>query len=214
MMSCNLFQENKATNELEAYLLGFIYADGTVLYDSSNKTRYTTMKIDLALKDESFLLKLNQFLNGKIYYYSTVLNNKKYPQIRLAVYDVNFVKRIIDIGVIPNKTYSESDYIFQNIPDCFKWHFIRGYFDGNGCVTVNKKGQANIEICSRNKIFLDSMHSYIAQFTSTRSNVTKGDGVWRIRYCGNRQVGKIASYLYNNCSIKLERKWKIISQVL
>lgn len=143
-----------------------------------------------------------------------MLNNKEYPQIRLAVYDVNFVKRIMDMGVIPNKTYSDSDYIFQNIPDCFKWHFIRGYFDGNGCITINKKGQASVEICSHNKVFLDAIHNYIAQFTSTRSNVTKGDGVWRIRYGGNKQVGKIAFYLYDNYNIKLGRKWEIINQIL
>lgn len=65
MMSCNLFQRDKVVNGLEAYLLGFIYADGTILYDSLNKTRYTTMKIDLALKDKDFFIRTKPIFEWK-----------------------------------------------------------------------------------------------------------------------------------------------------
>ena len=128
LMNCDLFHGNQVKDQIEAYLLGFIYADGTILFKSTNKNYFNTMKIDLAIQDEDYLLKINEYLNGKISYHSVFLNQKEFEQIRLAIYNVNLVNRLIKLGITHNKTYEEYDYVFTNIPDDLKWHVIRGFF--------------------------------------------------------------------------------------
>ena len=132
----------------------------------------------------------------------------------MAVYDTAFVKRIINLGIVHNKTYEENDFIFTNVPDQFKWDFIRGYFDGDGCIFINKKHQASVEMGCHNYTFIDSIHQFISNFISTNSQITKGDGVWRIRYSGNRQVNQLYKLLYsNNPELKMDRKYKLMCSI-
>ena len=213
-MNCDLFHGNQVKDQIEAYLLGFIYADGTILFKSTNKNYFNTMKIDLAIQDEDYLLKINEYLNGKISYHSVFLNQKEFEQIRLAIYNVNLVNRLIKLGITHNKTYEECDYVFTNIPDALKWHFIRGFFDGDGCITLNNKGQGSFEIGCHNKTFITSLHDYMSRYITTNSNVTIGDGTWRIRYCGNRQIHQVYNFMYENALLKMDRKYRLIQAIL
>lgn len=212
-MGCDLFREKQVTNQVEAYLLGFIYADGTILFSSANKARYSTMKIDLAVKDEDFLLRLNEYLRGHVSYHSVYLNGKEFKQVRTSVYDVNFVNRLMDLGISHNKTYEERDYVFTNVPEHLKWHFIRGFFDGDGSITFNSRGQGEFCVGCHNKTLMMSIHAYISRHISTNSNVVAGDGVWRIRYFGNRLLERLCNLLYEDAVLKLDRKYLLIRDV-
>lgn len=211
-MIYDMFQNDCVIDQIEAYLLGFIYADGTILFDSSNRARYNTMKIDLAIKDEGFLLMLNDYLNGHISYHSVYLNGNEYKQVRLAIYNTSLVNRLIDLGISHNKTYEECSYVFTNVPDHLKWHFIRGFFDGDGSVTFNGRGQGEFMLCSHNKTLLMALHDFMSKYIPTNSNVVIGDGVWRIRYDGNRQLSRLCDLLYRNSILKLDRKYALVKQ--
>ncbi len=212
-ISDDLFLYDEVTCEIEAYLLGLLYADGTVVANGNPK-KYRTMKIKLQKNDELYLLEINKYLNGNITYSDAYLNKKIYPQISLSVYNINFVNRIIKLGIIPNKTYDTSSFIFENIPHHLKWHFIRGFFDGDGCIsTINKRNDYMAELVSHNENFIKSLHVFIKNEICSNSNVTVGDGVFRIRYGGARQIVNIKNKMYKNATIFMDRKYEIFSKV-
>lgn len=200
----NIFKNTQVISHIEAYILGFIYADGTVL--NPNKGNYKMMRISLSTKDSDFLLRLNNYLGGNIHYYNAKFKNKYYPQIVLDINSINFVERIIKLEIKPNKTYEQDDFVFTNIPDEFRWSFICGFFDGDGCVEKINKKSIGFSICSLNECFLNTILKYIKIFVDTKSRVTKGDGVKRIRIGGNIKAVKIANLMYENIDIYLERK--------
>jgi intein/homing endonuclease len=197
-----MFENKQVTSEVEAYLLGFIYADGCI---TSHKKIPDTLKIDLARSDELFLNILNQYLNGKMYKITKTLNKKIYQQIRLCVYDRKLCSRLITLGISLNKTYENSDQIFSNIPKNLKWDFIRGFFDGDGCIDINKKKQATFSLCSKNRTLLNSLLNYIKITVPGKSNITNGDGVLRIRIGGNKKIVQIYNLMYKN-QLSLNRK--------
>ena len=79
---------------------------------------------------------------------------------------------------------------------------LEGFFDGDGCITLNNKGQGSFEIGCHNKTFITSLHDYMSRYITTNSNVTIGDGTWRIRYCGNRQIHQVYNFMYENALLK------------
>lgn len=205
----SLFLDNQVNSKEEAYLLGILYADGTILCKA--RTNYpNTIKIDLQINDCEYMNKLNKILLGNIAYYDVKLNDKIFSQVRCSVFNHSLACRLINLGIVLNKTYSQNSFVFDNIPNNLKWHFIRGFFDGDGCITINKKGQYNFELCSHNIIFLESILTFLKKYVNTNSHITKGDGAHRIRIGGNKKVYIIKKYLYENCEdLFLPRKKKI-----
>lgn len=200
-----MFENSKVTSEVEAYILGFICADGTIV---GHNGILDTLNITASIKDKEHIQSINKFLNGKIGFYNSVLNGKEFPIIRLSLYSRKKVKNLNNLGIIQNKTYYSGSKVFDNVK--YKSDFLRGYFDGNGCVSINKKGQINVEMCSRNIPLLNSFLDFIKKNVKTKANVTIGDGVYRIRFGGNKSSKKIYELFYsNNPILYLNRKRSI-----
>lgn len=43
---------------------------------------------------------------------------------------------LMKLGIAYKKTYESSSFVFDNIPNELKRHFIRGYMDGDGSIGV------------------------------------------------------------------------------
>lgn len=52
---------------------------------------------------------------------------------------------------------SHQDYSIPNIPDEFFHAFVRGYFDGDGCVCLKSHKYLSVSICCNSKVFLESL---------------------------------------------------------
>jgi hypothetical protein len=197
----DIFLENKVENETEAYILGFLYADGTIIRNGKkNKKTYKTINITLAEKDKEILFDINKFLKGNIKYYNSKLGEKLFSQIRLSVYDIALAKRLINLGISPNKTYDKTSFVFDNVPENLKYSFIRGFFDGDGSVSQW------FEVCSLNDVLLKSMLEFIKKDIFTSSKITNGDGVKRIRIGGIYKMKQLYNLLYEDASLYLKRK--------
>ena len=116
--------------EEKAYWLGFMFADGFVLSNDN------TIGLDLAEKDFTHLEKFRLFLNfiGNLKVTNTNFPNVK--RVRLE-FSSKYMKQIlISYGCIPKKSLTlnfPNINIFNNIE--LIRHFIRGYVDGDGCLT-------------------------------------------------------------------------------
>ena len=185
--------------EEKAYWLGFLYADGNV------HSKMNVVNITLKKEDSCHLKKLNSFLENEVdIKYHTV--NNKYECCRLAICDKHFKERLIELGCVPNKSLVLQ---FPSI-DLFTdpvliYSFIRGYVDGDGCLTFSRNGRLSIQILGTyqflsklSEYFPDKFHLY--KIKRLKSNT------WTLSCSGNN-ADFIANVLYKNAHIYLQRKY-------
>lgn len=135
-------QENKTCNThyfdewspQMAYVLGFLFADGSV-------STYSLVA-DVTRSDEQILHFIRHEL-GLItpirHYIATNPSTK--PYARLVVNSKRVVRQLNRLGMKSGKTYLDEP--FPEVPeDCLR-DFIRGYFDGDGSVNLFQEGSCS-----------------------------------------------------------------------
>lgn len=121
-------------NEEKAYWLGFLMADGCV-YHGSDKKSYR-LQINLAEKDVKCLERFNQALSSDYEIKSVNVKESKtgkiHDVVQLKINCTSLCLSLIKHGVVPRKSL-----ICQapSIDPKLIPHYVRGYFDGDGCIT-------------------------------------------------------------------------------
>lgn len=193
--NCNESFFEVIDTEEKAYWLGFIYADGCV-YQGTGKTY--RFQINLKDSDDGHLNKLNKSLDSdyKLTYYT--VNN--YKAVSLKINSTKMCKDLIKLGVTERK--SNTILFPQCIPDDLIRHFIRGYFDGDGCVSmsINNNFKKSFMVCSGSESFIDSICNIL--------NIQKyiKDNVIVASTSDTNKICDIYKFLYDNATIYLGRK--------
>jgi len=189
-INSNIFN-NIDTNE-KAYWLGFIFADGYV-------SKTSNFELSLSLKDIIHLKKFKEFLSfeGKIYI------DDKVGRCRLQFQDNNIVKSLKDIGCINKKSLKLK---YPIINSQYNSHFIRGYFDGDGCI-CHPKNSISVQIIGT-KDFLEKVHDIVNIPKYKIKHRQKGHSkeVNISSFHGNH-ARDFAKYIYKDSAIHLERKY-------
>lgn len=200
--------------EDKAYWLGFLYADGNVHFgkDKYGKRKGCTIEITLAEKDKNHLNKLLQCLKADDNYplekRIVKSNGKEYVAYRLCLNSVVMGNDLESKGCVPNKSLILKR---PNINPDLNKHFIRGYFDGDGCVHINE--ELNNTIYS--VLGTQDILSFIQEESGISSKISirqvKRDGEYKPFY--EISIGGIKSkiifhnYIYKDANIYLERKY-------
>lgn len=123
-------------SERKAYFLGLIWADGSISKEKG------TLSVILQREDEYILEEMRDDIcpTKPLKYYQPLNPNWKERAI-LTIHSYPLINSLIDKGCIPNKR--QGVQFPQCIPDNLLTHFIRGYFDGDGCVTISEKSEKN-----------------------------------------------------------------------
>ena len=200
--------------EHKAYWLGFIYADGYI--STSNKYNQEKFGMSLAFKDKYILEELNKDLssNYPIYDYKTTASSYKEgtDYSRLLITSSKLVNDLIRHGVFANK--SKILKAPNTIPDNLKHHFIRGYLDGDGCISkCNRKTRIEYSIkILGTECFLNYIKEYIHQnriATINKYFKRKQDlDVLSLEFSGNKQVLNFLHLIYKDATIALNRKYE------
>jgi hypothetical protein len=199
-------------SEEKAYWLGFLYADGNV--SKTNRTR-----LSLAEQDKEIIEKFSIFIFGQIRakYYKQPKGKKGQNLFYVDVCNKHIATKLTELGCPPKKTFilTFPEWLDKSLYS----HFIRGYFDGDGCLSNYKEARKNsikpyhrsdVSILST-KEFLVSLQSVfqtieINSFISKRYKNRKNNN-FNLRIRGNRQIEKLMSYLYKDANIFLTRKY-------
>lgn len=160
------------------YVLGYIYADGSL--DDSPYMRGKYIQITSTDEDSIYRIKnwLNSehkigqkksnFIGGKICFILRIGSHKIYNDL-------------FKLGLYPNKSLTIN---FPKIPKKYLGDFVRGYFDGDGCVSfLQTKGKTQKLIIKRvrviftsgSKLFLQEMQASleIAEIKNGKIYVSK-----------------------------------------
>lgn len=198
---------NKIDTEEKAYWLGFIAADGNVI----NKPQ-CTLHIGLNAIDANHLNKFITAIDSNApvkttKYYS---KNKLLNLSRIDIHNKQIVYDLSKYGVVPNKTkIIEWNKLTDNIPTNLVRHFVRGYFDGDGSWKYYKN-RITFNVCSASIYnFLEHLQNWlILQLNVKQTKIYKRfDGFQALEYSGNLQCKKIYNLLYDDSTIRLDRKY-------
>lgn len=125
-------------SEIKAYLLGFIFADGCVIerHRGGKDSHEYGLKVNVAEKDKNIIFLLQQFISPytRVRIKKESITERGYlrkPQYEISFYSKKLFTDLCNLGCYPRKTYLENH--IPDIPEGLKIHFIRGYFDGDGC---------------------------------------------------------------------------------
>ena len=190
-------------SEEKAYWLGFIYADG---YIDANCNCF---ELSLKSSDSEHLYKFNKFMEyegDNVKFDSVKCNGKICGRARWYITNKHLWNTLNSLGIIPNKSLK---LVFPNIDifvskDLIK-HFIRGYVDGDGCISYNDPQHKHMNIGLLGTYdFLMEVQNYIP---SSLHKLQKHNNVYNLVINGSAGY-KVVKYLYENSTISLSRKYE------
>lgn len=197
--------------EEKAYWLGFLMADG---YNHENKN---AVCLRLQAEDLEILEKFRSFLksNAPIYEFTrtTQVNKLQRNYMEVRVNSIHLSKQLAKLGCVQGKTYT---LVFPNcIPNHLIHHFIRGYFDDDGCICIKPRKDRRADSLAYQltivgkEDFILEIQKYIVEKAGVNKNKLehpKNNFAKVLHYSGRKVVTKILNYLYKDATIFLKRK--------
>lgn len=200
-------------SEEKAYWFGFLCADG---YNHETKT---CIALRLQNTDLEILQKFQKFLktNRPIKIYERYTQTGKYRKYcELCVCSPKLSKDLANLGCTQAKTYILN--FPTAIPKHLIRHFLRGYFDGDGCVSITKRvdriirgnsWRVQFTITGREEFVKDYQNHLCEaiQLNKTALNKMKTNFAVSLHYNGINTVTRILNYLYEGSTIYMKRKY-------
>lgn len=211
------FFKNIST-ELQAYLLGFYTADGSI--DEKRKT----FRIHLSIKDSELVYLYKDIISPDARLFSVADNYKTtgrdgkeitgHGSIGVDISSAILVNDLVELGIGYKKTYS--DLTIPNIPENLIRHFVRGFFDGDGSISTYlacEKGKKDrvrcgIQIDSKTKTLLENIQLFFKN-NNIKFNLMylKRDDMYRISTSSREEIKKLYLLLYKDSYFYLSRKF-------
>lgn len=124
--------------EYKAYILGFIFADGSVYQPPKN--RQLNFRIGIQEEDAYILKELSENAAGGYWRNKQVPSHKKANYKKLVLVNIcsnTLCSDLINWGCKINKSKTGID--FPEIEQNLKKHFIRGFLDGDGSIIIKQQ---------------------------------------------------------------------------
>ena len=208
---------NCIDTEEKAYILGLIASDGNLT------TKPYNVKIDLKRDDEEILYKILDAMNYNFelrhYVQNSRIQNKEYiTEIsRMNITNKNIVSKIMEYGIVPNKT-EYLDFDFSCMENKFIRHFIRGYFDGDGSISINKSNRVTISMTANKNTINKFINIFEGNITNYKPHIYKrnkeNDNCLTIMFTKNSEKIQFLDLIYKDSHIYMNRKFIKAQQAL
>lgn len=205
--SFNIDYFEKIDTEDKAYFLGFIVADGCI---NSKKN-----SISIIQKETYILHEFKNYINFE----GNIFNSNTSNISSITVTSSKTKSDLEKLGICSNKTY---DVKYPSISEDLENHFMRGVFDGDGCISLrtdkrdnSQRGQVNI--CSGSYDFIKEYYSKLVKYAnlSGKNSIRTPKGSYYvIDWGGLTDVENIYNFLYKNASVYLRRKRQTFDKVV
>lgn len=210
---CDYHYFENINTEEKAYWLGFLSADGWI--NKNEKSNAGVVGIELQYSDIDHLKKFNKSISGnykiddrwRACSLSTKDKNKKQHMCIIRIFSLTMYQSLVKLGFTNDKSY---DFNIPNLNRDLLRHYMRGYFDGDGCFTLtNKTFHINfitaserlnndiVEVLRKEDIYVTES-SYVNEFGTT---------MFRPSIYRNNNKLKFLDWIYRDCTIYLDRKY-------
>ena len=218
-------------NEHKAYWMGFLWCDGYVgkrdrIGNGRSQLEYN-LKFSLMESDRDHLGKFNKDINGTypvhIYKCSSgyLKQGEKTNECRLFITNLYFGELLQEkYGIIPDRY--DCSKVINLIPEGLKKHFIRGVLDADGSFchyNIIEDGVDRDKFAVRfstYEMLLEFIESYLYKVGVTNTehykkytrHAGKDGNCKALCLSGRQQLLKVLSYLYDDSTIYLDRKYE------
>ena len=202
--------------EEKAYFLGLLYADGSISIKTDKSCQCLKYRFQISLADEALIEKISKFfpfLNVNSFDFGKYKENWS-KQFSLRKTSKFLVEDLINNGMLERKSEGNSALLsVPNIDEKLLHHFIRGFFDGDGSISIPKKrpNLRRVEICCSSKNFLSQVKSILE---ANRVNcpifrertVNKISPLYILEWVNFNDICLLKEYIYKESTIHLSRK--------
>lgn len=211
---CDYHYFDNIDTEDKAYWLGFLSADGWI--SKNVKTNAGATGIDLQYGDINHLKKFNKCIGGnykivdkwKECAISTKDKTKKHHICSIRIFSLTMYESLASKGFGKNKSY---EFKMPNLDSNLIRHYIRGYFDGDGCFTFTNK-TFSISFITASKILRDDivgiltsqgLHVSDEGYINSHNTMMYRPAIYRLE-----DKLKFLDWIYGDCKTYLDRKYK------
>lgn len=212
--TCDYHYFDEINTEEKAYWLGFLTADGWINKNDKNNAGVTG--IELQYGDIDHLKKFNKSIGGNYQItdrwkpcpISTKDKDKKHHMCCIRIFSLTMYNSLFNKGFTKDKSY---DCHIPYIREDLMKHYIRGYFDGDGCFCFTNQS-FHINFITASKALNDDIVKILQskEFNFIESNYTTDFNTIMYKIDIHRQQDKInfLDWIYQDCNIYLDRKYK------
>lgn len=211
-------------SEIQAYLLGFYFGDGSIVMPSEKRIRYD-FRVSVQIKDIYILELFQKYIcrDTEIKYRTdkeSIIRGKiVIPKEKgiISIHNKIFCKNIESQGFTQGKTYKENK--LPNISKEYMRHFIRGYFDADGvCITGaynrndrktdTKRVKSTFCITAKKSNILYELQKFLLEELQIDIKVyyENSKDVYHFKTSNQQYLIKLYHYLYDNSEFYLNRK--------
>ena len=192
----------------KAYMLGFLFADGNVRYDSDG--REPILRVEISEGDCEVLYMLADELNVN----NRIRRNERAgrnPTCSYSLRSSHIVESLAQYGVVPRKTYVTNH--LPDIPDWLVPSFLHGLIDGDGSVYYSQNTW-HINFCSHSQTICEDFERLCTNLIQkpTHMKTQCSNGVYRITYNG-RWAKRLANFCFTD-NYGIARKRLLAEQML
>lgn len=192
----------KIDTQEKAYWLGFIVADGCIAKSAGT---YRSLRLYLSAKDRDLVSRFSKDIgySGLIKTPENCNTCRVRNQVGIAFNNQRFCDNLINKGVLDWKK-NGGDRLFNYIPGALMHHFIRGFFDGDGCISGK---YFNLAADKTHQLVMSKLEQIIATkcgFKMKGVKIRKNSIV--VGWNGRNQLVRFARFIYNDATRYLQRK--------
>ena len=204
-----------------SYVLGVVCTDGnirpSILKAPNNKDTLRIGRLTISQREPELLEKVLKLMNSatKLLHRSrkefakTVSGETYYFHLNSnLIYD-----DLVKLGLTPNKSLTLK---FPNVPEDYIHHFIRGCWDGDGSVYLDKTSNSVFaSFISGSSDFIREILYHLTKKGLPKRSLHRSGNSYYFRYTG-KQCKQLAEYLYYDAdeSMWLNRKHEIFKSLL
>ena len=211
--TCDYHYFDVIDTEEKAYWLGFLTADGWI--NKNEKNNSGVVGVELQYSDINHLKKFNKSLNGNYQITDrwrpcvvSANKKKKNHSCVLRIFSITMYNSLVKLGFSNNKSFD------VNIPYLKKdlvRHYIRGYFDGDGSFCFTNKS-FHVDFVSSSKQLSEDLIKIVnemcCEITENCSISENGTTIYRPSIYTLDNKVKFLDWIYKDCNIYLDRKYK------
>jgi hypothetical protein len=146
--------------------------------------------------------------------FKTKLNSQNTIREYAKVAVINHTSKTLISDLSIHGCVSKKSLILQfptTIPDKYLWSFIRGYFDGDGCVTSHmpntNKDRIRINFIGTEQFLMALQKIFKTSYKLCPTGTYKRN--FKLEVTSRKNIEYIVSNMYKNATIKLERKYNL-----
>lgn len=184
-------------SEEKAYILGLLYADGTMVRSRCGHQ----ISLTLQEADRDILDKISDLIAPDKPLLYIAPRSDRYSSNGQYRFNISSKDMCDDLEFIGFNNKSSMPMINEDLIP----HFIRGYFDGDGCISISSRGDCEFFIMAEEGM-LNSFKELIPLEFPDPKHVKSN--MFKIRKSGKNNLNIIFEYLYTDASIFLNRKFE------